>query len=129
MKKPKGKTLEQVWAEWLDEHPDDLHVRGLYHDWLIDQGRDAEAEGQAYLIHEKKWPEFIRGEYDLHRWHQRWHWWWHRAERPKSAQLPEKAYNAIARDIPANIYETRKEAEDALVGWARENGWPSLTVK
>lgn len=98
----------------LDAHPDDWAHRLVYADWLEEQGRDAEAECQRWMVRE-----------GVHWCPYRWSWWSEEyfPDVPHPGRLPLRVFNCIDAGGPTIYisergefvcYRTRHDAEADL---------------
>lgn len=101
IEKPPDKTEDEVaMALALDWSPDNWELRGIYADWLEENGRDGEAQGQRWMISHRRRP--LRSSLT---------WWWFdeknqhtTAGDPVSPDTPYEDLDDPESDVPHDIY-------------------------
>lgn len=127
-------TQEQQFHSHLDDLPDDWDFRGVYADWLGQQGRMEEEQLQRWLRVHRRCP--VRG---MGRVPNAWDWWdaasslvaseFTRA-RIDLARLPTDLFVDLKFDKQYHLrgrYRTRRAAEQDLLAVLQNHNWPLLS--
>jgi uncharacterized protein (TIGR02996 family) len=114
-------TDEEHINAHLDEHPGDTLARLALADWLEEQGRDGEAEGQRWLVAEGRCPRRVHWFADDRQF--RWTWYLLSDLEERPYHLPVSGFERCA-----DYFRSRTEAETVAMICARAAGFPALEV-